>query len=95
MSAPPQVDRGSVLAEVLGRELAVLRATADRADPVEETVLSLVECAALAAEAVRELRSGVPASRSAELLEEVLATARAAVLTASHAVIESRGGLRS
>ncbi|MFB9903355.1 hypothetical protein [Allokutzneria oryzae] len=92
MSAPPQVDRGSVLAEVLGRELALLRVTADRADPLEETVLSLVECAALAAEAVRDLRSGgLPTERLPGVLEDVLATARAAVLTASHAVVDSRG----
>ncbi|GAA0602984.1 hypothetical protein GCM10010174_19060 [Kutzneria viridogrisea] len=72
---------GTALSGVLHRELEVLRATANRSDPVEETVLCLVECAARAAAAAER-----PVDR--EQLHEALAAARAAVVAASFALAE-------
>ena len=72
---------------VLLRLQVQLRASADRADPLDETVLCLRESAVLAAAAAERARAGV---EPAGALREALAAARAAVVSASYAVTGSR-----
>jgi hypothetical protein len=77
-----------VLAKILTHELEVLRDAANRSDPLDETVLCLLECAARAAEAAARVRTGPPADEASAALRDALAAARAAVVSASHAVVE-------
>lgn len=64
---------------LLAEALELLRATADRSDPLQETVLCLVESSELAARAADQ-----------RALREVLAATRAAMVTASYALVEDR-----
>lgn len=73
---------------VLREGLDSLLATSDRSDPVDETVLSMFESALHAATAAGRLRwePGSAEARAATL--DMLAAARAAVVTASFAMAE-------
>ncbi|HEX6355322.1 hypothetical protein [Actinophytocola sp.] len=71
-------------------ELASLRATSDRSDPLDEAVLCVVEAAVLAVDAARRARSSAGSVDVHSHLRAVLAAARAAVTAANFAVIEAK-----
>jgi hypothetical protein len=73
---------------VLRKELDHLVVASDRADPVEETVLSLYESTVHAATAAGLLREDLDAPAAAEAMRDMLAAARAAVVAASFALAQ-------
>ncbi|WP_143230485.1 hypothetical protein [Actinosynnema sp. ALI-1.44] len=81
-------NESALLALRLARELAMLRATADRSDPVDETMLCLAECVTLTAGAVEQIRRGTPEEKMWPMFAEAAAAARAAVLCATYALAE-------
>jgi len=70
---------------ILREGLDSLLATSDRSDPVDETVLSMFESALHAATAAGRLRRE---PGSTEAVRDMLAAARAAVVTASFAMAD-------
>lgn len=87
-SAASSVDRAWMTA--LSRWLGLLRSHADRSDPLDETVVCLLEATVAAATAIEHLRSGSTDHEVRADLQEVLASARAAVVTATYALAEPR-----
>jgi hypothetical protein len=75
----------------LRAELEFLRATADRSDPLDETLLCLFESTVTAASAAERARLCADPDGARGLLREVLAAARAAVTAATFAVVNHQG----
>jgi hypothetical protein len=67
----------------------LLEREAPRTDPCLETVLCMVEAAAAAARTVRTIEDST--EQREHLLQDLLATSRAAVTCASFALVEYRG----
>jgi hypothetical protein len=77
----------------LSAELEFLRATSDRADPLDEAVLNVVEAAVLAMDAAERARACDGTEDFARVhgcLTEVLGAARAAVTAATFALVEAK-----
>lgn len=89
MRADPEHDvvRRPTPGRLLRDELDFLRATADRSDPLDETVLCLFEAAVQAATAAERARAG---GGTEAALREMLAATRAAVVAATFAVVAER-----
>jgi len=76
------------LVPTMSDKLEVLRATSDRADPLDEAVLCLVEAAALAVDVAERARTGTDPTALYSCVREVLGAARAAVTAATFAVVQ-------
>lgn len=82
------MSRTAHLVPAMSAKLEVLRATSDRADPLDEAVLCLVEAAALAVDAAERARTGSDPTDLYSCVREVLGAARAAVTAATFAVVQ-------